>query len=270
MDTTNRRSRSAIRGGYATVPAGQIHYVEAGAGDPVLLLHQTPRSWTEFRPVLPLLGETHRAIAMDTLGFGNSSAPHADGPDEVEHYAEGVVQLMDALEIERAALVGHHTGGIIAVEVAATHPDRVDRIVLSCTPLVDEEGRQGRPHVDHAPVQADGGHLVELWHARQPYYPEGRADLLEAFIVDALKAGHRRSGGHQAVARYEMERRLPALAGPVLLLGAPGDVAYRDLPRWSQVLPDARVAEIAHGMVPLPDHLPEEFTECVRAFLDEA
>jgi pimeloyl-ACP methyl ester carboxylesterase len=270
MSQTAEQPTMRLRGGYAEAPSGQIHYVEAGSGAPVLLLHQTPRSWTEFRPVLPLLGRTHRAIAMDTLGFGNSSAPRSDGRDEVEHYADGVLQLMDALEIDRAAIVGHHTGGIIAVELAAMHPERVERIVLSCTPLVDEAGRAGRPRVDHAPVHPDGDHLVELWRARQPYYPPGRPDLLEAFIVDALMAGERRSGGHVAVARYQMEHRLPRITCPVLLIGAPGDVAYRDLPRWLRVLPQARAIEIPDGMVPLPDGLPEQFTDVVRTFLEEA
>lgn len=259
-----------VRRGYADVPAGQIHYAQAGTGAPVLMLHQTPRSWTEFQYVLPLLGRTHRAIAMDTLGFGASSPPAVgQGPDTIEAYGEGVVQLLDALGIERAALVGHHTGGIIAVEVAARHPDRVDRVVLSCTPLVDAEGRRGRPDVDAAPVREDGGHLTELWGVRQPWYPEGRPDLLEDYIVDALVCGPRRVEGHRAVARFEIEHRIPLLRCPVLLVGAPGDIAYKDLPRWSAVLPEARTVVIEDGQVPLPDHRPAAFTDAVRAFLDE-
>lgn len=256
-----------MRRAYVDVPAGQLHYVEDGAGDAVIMLHQTPRSWREFRHVVPLLGRTHRAIAMDTLGYGESAPPR--GADSIENYAEGVVQLLDALDIERASLVGHHTGGVIAVEVAATHPHRVDRIVLSCTPLVDEEGRQNRPKVDDAPVREDGEHLVELWRARQPYYPQGRPDLLDDFILDALRAGPRRHQGHEAVARYEMEHRIPLITCPVLLVNTPGDNTHRDLPRWSAALPGSRVVDIEEGKVPLPDYLPEEFTAFVRAFLEE-
>lgn len=263
-----------MRRAYADVPAGQIHYVEEGEGDPVLMLHQSPRSWTEFQYVVPLLGRTHRAIAMDTLGYGGSSpVPHTgEGPhqDSVEEYAAGVVMLLDALGIERASLVGHHTGGVIAVEVAAAHPERVHKLVVSCTPFVDAVGRTQRPNVDGAEVQEDGGHLTELWRVRQPYYPPGRPDLLEDFIVDALTAGPRRHEGHAAVARYAMETRLPKLACPVLAVGAPGDVAYRDLPRWAEAVPGIRVAEIKGGMVPLPDGMPEEFTETVRDFLEAA
>jgi pimeloyl-ACP methyl ester carboxylesterase len=57
---------------FVDVPQGTIHCAAAGEGDPVLLLHQTPRSWDEYRDVLPLLGRTRRAIAMDTIGFGDS------------------------------------------------------------------------------------------------------------------------------------------------------------------------------------------------------
>jgi pimeloyl-ACP methyl ester carboxylesterase len=255
-----------MRRAFADVPAGQIHYAEEGTGEPVLMLHQTPRSWAEYRFVLPLLARTRRAIAMDTLGFGDSSPPEQDS---IESYAGGAVQLLDALRLDRVSLVGHHTGGVIAVEVAATHPERVDRLVLSCTPLVDAAGRRDRPLVDAVAPRGDGSHLVELWRGRQAFYPEGREDLLAAFMADALKAGPRAAGGHVAVARYEMERRLPLLRAPTLLVGAPGDLAYPDLRRLAAALPGSRVAEIGGGMVPLPDQLPEEFAACVQAFLEE-
>jgi pimeloyl-ACP methyl ester carboxylesterase len=59
---------------FVDVPAGTIHCAIAGSGRPVLLLHQTPRSWNEYRDVLPLLGRHFQAIAMDTIGFGDSSS----------------------------------------------------------------------------------------------------------------------------------------------------------------------------------------------------
>lgn len=254
-----------MRRGFVEDAKGRLHYAEAGSGDPVLLLHQTPRSWTEFRPVLPLLGRCYRAIAMDTVGFGDSDSA---GEDSIDCYADGVVRLLDGLGLSQVSLVGHHTGGIIGVEVAAAHPERVRGLVLSCTPLVDALGRTDRPDVDAAPVQMDGSHLTELWQVRQPYYPEDRPDLLEAFIIDALKAGHRRVTGHRAVARYVMEDRLPLVKCPVLLVGAPGDVAFRDLPRWEETLPDATVEVINGGMVPLPEHMPNEFVSTVTAFLE--
>lgn len=73
---------------YADVPVGQIH-ADAGTGAPVLFLHQPPRSWNEFRYVLPLLGSTHRATAMDTPGFAESAPPRVAGRNSIESHAKG-------------------------------------------------------------------------------------------------------------------------------------------------------------------------------------
>jgi len=53
---------------YLDTPDGQIHYVTAGSGRPVLLLHQTPRSWDEYRDVIPILARERRVVALDTIG----------------------------------------------------------------------------------------------------------------------------------------------------------------------------------------------------------
>src|ERR1700736_387020 len=61
-----------IERSFVSISSGLVHVAACGAGRPILLVHQTPRSWDEFREVLPLLGEKYRAIAMDTVGFGDS------------------------------------------------------------------------------------------------------------------------------------------------------------------------------------------------------
>ena len=73
---------------FVPVPSGRIHVAAAGSGAPVLLLHQTPRSWDEFRDVLPLLGRHYRAIAMDTIGYGDSD-PLREGQASIESWAKG-------------------------------------------------------------------------------------------------------------------------------------------------------------------------------------
>ena len=95
------RTASNVERRFVTTPLGRIHVAMAGAGFPVLLLHQTPRSWDEYRDVLPLLGRDFRAIAMDTLGFGDSDSPAAD--PSIELWAQGAFALLDALEERRAA-----------------------------------------------------------------------------------------------------------------------------------------------------------------------
>jgi pimeloyl-ACP methyl ester carboxylesterase len=262
---------AAVEHRFERVPDGVLHCVSAGAGDPVLLLHQTPRSWDEYRDVLPLLGRRRRAIAMDTIGFGDST-PLPAREDTVERWAAAAVSLLDALGVERASVVGHHTGGYIATEIAAAHPERVSAAVLSSIALHTREERlqhaTGRAVVDDVDPSLDGSHLVELWRGRAAFYPPD-IRLLERFMVDCLKAGPRAAEGHRVVARYALEERLPLLACPVLFIGATDDPhAYPALPALRAALPHAEVSVIEGGMVPLPDQLPQEFATVVETFLD--
>ncbi len=270
VSTGRMRAGMSITRHFIATAAGVLHYAESGEGAGVLFIHQTPRSWDEFREVLPLVGRRRRAIAMDTLGFGDSDRP--EGPDTIERYAQGVLALLDAIGLERTSLVGHHTGGVIAVEVAATAPGRVQRLVLSSTPLVDAEFRRrhrGAPSIDSVVRSRDGSHVLQLWRQRQPHYPDGRPDLLERFMVDALRAGDRAEAGHTAVARYRMEERLPLLRCPVLLIGAPEDpFAYPHLARLAARIPSSRTIEIPGGRIPLPDQCPEAFAAAVLGFLE--
>jgi pimeloyl-ACP methyl ester carboxylesterase len=256
---------------FVDVSAGTVHCAVAGEGDPVLLLHQTPRSWDEFRDVLPLLARRRRAIAMDTMGFGDSSRL-PDRENTIESWANVVVSLLDALAIDRAALVGHHTGGFIATEVATAHPERVRALVLSSVSVYSEEERvehaSSRAVVDDVDPVLDGSHLLELWRGRADFYPPS-IELLRRFMIDCLKARDLAAEGHRVVARYAVEERLPHIRCPVLVIGATADpYAYPSLSKLRTSLPHAVVTELEGGMVPLPDQLPENFAAAVEAFLD--
>jgi pimeloyl-ACP methyl ester carboxylesterase len=259
---------------FVETSAGTIHCAIAGEGngEDVLLLHQTPRSWNEYREVLPLLGRRRRTVAVDTIGFGDSSALPW-GSDSIEQWAAVALEVLDALGIERAHLVGHHTGAVVAAEMAVRAPGRARSAVLSSAPFDDAQTRaahlEAGPIVDNVTPQADGSHVTELWRIRAPFYPEDRVDLLEAFLIDALKAGPRAAEGHQVVARYDMQAAVTALRCPVLLLGATDDpYAYPALEPMRAALPDAQVEVIQGGMVPLPDQMPEQFAAAVERFLD--
>ncbi len=263
---------TSIRRAFADVSVGQVHH--ASCGDParpaVLLLHQTPRSWAEYRSVLPLLGRRYHAIAMDTAGFGDSAALRASA--DVGRWAAVAVELLDALGIAHAHVVGHHTGGVIAVELAAAFPQRVASLVLSSTPFTDAAFRRAR--AERAPIDkvqpiADGSHLTALWRNRQAFYPPGRPELLEAFVLDALKVSGSAEDGHHAVAAYRMEDSIGRVTQPTLLIRAPQDpFAAPHAAHLREHLPQARIVDIEGGMVPLPDQLPEPFANAVLGFLD--
>ncbi|MFE4500485.1 alpha/beta fold hydrolase [Rhodococcus sp. NPDC056743] len=258
-----------LRHGFADTRYGQVHYVEHGNGRPVILLHQSPRSWDEFREVLPLLGNEFRPIAMDTLGFGISARP-AD-PWSVEMFAAGVIDLCDYLGLEQVILVGHHTGAVVAVEVAASAPSRIGALVLSGMPFVDAERREAvarRPPIDHVVPQPDGSHLQQLWDNRAPYYPADRPDLLDRLVHDAVGVLDRVEEGHVAVNRYHMEKRIGLITSPTLVLCGEEDIfSLPDQSKVAAAIPGARAAVLPGTGVPAVDHKPAQFAAAVRDFV---
>lgn len=256
--------------GYAETPFGQLHYAEEGSGPVLLMLHQTPRSLDEFAELQPLLADSFRTIAMDMVGFGLSAPSPA--PQSIETMAEAGWALLDALGVDRAVLLGHHTGAAVAQEMAVQAPGRTQALVLSAMPWVDA-ARRARPDVgvDHATTSQDGGHLAELWRLRQPYYPVGRPDLLDRFIRDALAPGVDPAEGHRAVRRYLMDERISEVKAPVLLLAPTEDpFAVADLPAVTKALagaPRLEMRELEGAGVPAIEQCAEQVAVHVREFL---
>lgn len=259
-----------VKRGYIDTSKGQIHYAAAGQGKPVIFLHQTPRSWDEYRDVLPIVGRDYWAIAMDTIGFGDSYRPTEKA--SIELYARGVITFMDAMAVECASLVGHHTGGVIAVELAASYPERVEKLVLSSTPYVDAEDRQRRktrPPIDEVETKEDGSHLTELWQRRMSFYPKNRPGLLTRFVLDALKVWDRVEEGHRAVNNYRMEEKVHLIKAPTLVLAGTDDpFSYPRMKSLAESIQGSKTTEINGGMVPLVDQMPEAFAKAVLDFLD--
>jgi pimeloyl-ACP methyl ester carboxylesterase len=106
----------------------RIHYRQEGTGAPVVLLHGFPQTSHQWRHQLAFLGEHYAVHAPDNRGFGLTDKPDVRVTRQL--LARDVVRFLDALDIERAHLVGHDWGGIIAFAVAASHPERVDRLAL--------------------------------------------------------------------------------------------------------------------------------------------
>ena len=103
---------------------------------------------------------------------------------------------------------------------------------------------------------------------RRPDYPAGDSDLLDRFMVDALKAGPLAAEGHRVVGRYAMETRLPLVRCPVRVLAPTADPhAFPVAGKVTDAIAGASMVEIAGAMVPFPDQMPEVFAETVLAFL---
>jgi pimeloyl-ACP methyl ester carboxylesterase len=256
---------------FVDTPRGPIHCVTAGAGSPVLLLHQTPRSADEYRDVIPLLARERRVVAMDTIGYGDSYKPA--GASGIPDYAAGALDLLDALGITRTAVVGHHTGAVIGIELAASCADRVERLVLSASPFIDAEDRErraGRPAIDQFEIAPDGSHLLDLWRGRRAFYPENRPDLLHRYVLDALRAGEKAEEGHRACHAYRMEERIGRIRCPTLVVcGTLDPFSYPRMALVAGAIPGARTQVVPGGTVAMVDQMPEAFAAAILPFLRE-
>jgi len=111
-----------------------MHLVTSGAGQPVVLLHGFPDTHAIWRHQIPALAAAGmRVIAPDLRGYGGTDAPTHTAAYSIHFLADDVLRLMDALGIEKAAVVGHDWGGLIGWHLAMHAPDRIERYAALST-----------------------------------------------------------------------------------------------------------------------------------------
>ena len=221
---------TGLKRGVVLSPHGHIEYFELGTGEPLVMLHPTPGTCMAFRDVASLLASDVRVISMSTMGFGQSDRPPAPYTTLTE-FGQAVVWLLDGLGIERASVYGLLTGSEIAVEVAVSWPDRVDKLVVEEVFNWNTPARRAvheRVH-RYVPEQPDGSHLIELWN-KVGGNREG-ADLAQVteWLIGNLMVNSDEgaevygSTGWEgaatyAMCRYEMWDATPRIAAPTLVM----------------------------------------------------
>lgn len=112
--------------------AFKTNYHDVGEGYPVFMIHGSGpgvTGWANWRLVIPEISKNHRVIAPDMAGFGYTE--RVDGYEyTMDNWVQHSIDLMDALGIEKAHLVGNSFGGGLAIALAIKHPERVNRLVL--------------------------------------------------------------------------------------------------------------------------------------------
>ena len=121
-------AQKRIEDRFANVNGVRLHYLTAGKGDPVVLLHGYAENSHMWRPLIAELAKTHTVIAPDLRGFGQSSKP-VTGYDK-KTMAQDIHALVLSIGYQRETVVGHDIGLMVAYAYAAQYPTEVDRIVL--------------------------------------------------------------------------------------------------------------------------------------------
>lgn len=107
----------------------QLHYIEKGQGEPLILLHGNGEDNTYFVHQIEYFSRTRRVIALDTRGHGKS--PRGSAPFTIRQFAEDLCAFMNELHIEKADILGFSDGGNIALVFAIQYPERVKRLILN-------------------------------------------------------------------------------------------------------------------------------------------
>jgi pimeloyl-ACP methyl ester carboxylesterase len=184
----------------------RISTMEAGQGPPVLALHGLGGTKGSFLPTLAALADRFRVIAMDLPGFGDSDKP-IGAPYDPRFFARSVVDVLDALALERAHLIGNSLGGRIALEVGLRTPERVDRLVLLAPSLAWRRHRPLAPLVrlvrpelglvQLAPRQLVQGIVQQLIPgATDGWTAAGVDEFLRAYLTPAGRAAFYAAARH--------------------------------------------------------------------------
>jgi len=158
-----------------STPTGEIYFNEAGEGTPLLLLHGSgpgATGWSNFAKSLQALSDRYRCIAPDMPGWGRSAAVSWESRDHVQD----ALYLLDALGIEKAAIVGNSMGGATALRFAAENPERISHLMTMGA------GAPGPRYFMAADGPSEGLKLLQAGY-RDPS-PEGMRKMVDIFTYD--------------------------------------------------------------------------------------
>ena len=234
-----------MRFGNAALRTGiRVHYAEQGdsRGAPIIFLHGWPDSWFTFSRVLPSLPNSLRAFAVDQRGFGESD--HPDSGYSFQELAADAIALLDALDIERAALVGHSFGSFVAREVAIAEPKRVTALVLigtgfsTSTPVL--QGLRAAVRTLPNPIPEPFAREFQASTAYRPLPPE----FFDRIVVESLKIpGRLWPVMIDRLTQYDATAGLGELRAPTLMLWGEHDALFSraEQDRFLEAVPSARL-----------------------------
>ena len=221
-----------------------LRYRELGTGTPVVFIHGYTAALESMAGIARALPDTHRKVALDIRGFGRSSK-FAETSKFGQLMVDDVIRLMDHLKIQRAHLVGHSMGALIAANVAARYPARVSSASLVAGPFYADEATFTTETGRWAADLESGAGLVNFmkW-----LFPAMKPEMAGMMNAGALKS-------NDLPSLIAVMKSLPklALAGlpkngsTALLVAGTGDPLFPLSPAFAKQSPGSRMLEIANA-----------------------
>ncbi|MEX0971641.1 MAG: alpha/beta fold hydrolase [Solirubrobacterales bacterium] len=266
------------------LPGAEVNYAEIGEGEPILFVHGLAGCWQNWLENLPHFGRTHRAIALDLPGFGESPMP--SWPIDMPAYGRLIHDFCEKLGIDWvAALVGNSMGGFVSTEATIERPERFDKLVLVSAAGISFARTEGR--------RLEAG--VQLFEASFPFLagprrawlrrPRGRQfafgrvfrypnrvrpELLSEQIAPGLQSPGF-NDAIRAIGGYDTRHRLTEIEIPTLVVWGLNDhvVPLEAAIGYNRLIPRSRLELFERtGHVPQMER-PTRFNALVDNFLED-
>ena len=248
------------------VNVNRIHlaYERRGQGTPLVLLHGFPLDHHLWDEVVPLLEDSFDIIVPDLRGFGNSTM--IESALSMDDYASDIASLLDHLNIQKAAIVGHSMGGYVALAFARLYPERVSGLgLVSSQVLADPPERKEGRYKSAADVEANGiGSVVEAMAPKfttdqklQAYARDSMQRQQPAAYIGALKAMAERADSTPLLSSFHF---------PVVIVHGDSDslIPIDRAREVKQALPQAHLVELqGAGHMPMMEAA-EKTAEALR------
>lgn len=272
---------------WVPVAGRQMNVIDIGSGEQTMVfIHGLAGCWQNWLENIPEFPETHRVIAMDLPGFGESEMPSERV--SIAGYGRIVAELLETLEVERACLVGNSMGGFIGAEVAISRPELVERLVLVSAAGISVQDQRNETILN---ILGRGENILSFyagWFAtrsevlsRRPrmrrammLFVAAHPDRLPAPLIAEQVRGSGKPGflsALDALSDYPIRERLGDIECPTLIVWGTDDrlVPLRDAYEFEREIGDnARVvvyADTGHvAMMERPDAFNEELARFVK------
>jgi haloalkane dehalogenase len=246
---------------YTEIDGLRIHYLDEGAGDPVLLLHGEPTWSFLYRKLIPSLSGVGRVVAPDYAGFGRSDKPTERGWYTHDRHYEVLERFVEQLDLQHVTAVVHDWGGPLGFRLAVEHPERIERLVILNTGIYSgrppgEAWMQFRAFVRRMDTEFQPGQLIRItcpteltdevvagYDAPWPT-PESKTGVLmfPELVPD--------SDEHPSAAKMlEVREGLKTWPGRALVLWGDSDPVFapRVGERFADLIPGAEPCEVIEG-----------------------
>lgn len=247
-----------------------MHYVEAGSGPPLLLLHGLGGSWQDWEEQIPHLSRHFRVIAPDLRGFGDSTRGRR--LFSVARFAADVHALLAQLGVGSFVLIGHSMGGAVAQQLALQEAGRIRRMVIANS-VPSFRPQSLRHYIEFgyrwlAMGLLGPARLSRIGAARMYPDPAQAALRARSIALGAQNSRYSYLAALAALGRWSVLPRLQELRMPVLVIGSEHDFfAREETVRFAHALPHARLHMVAGAHHGLPLERPRVFNELLDRFL---